>query len=344
MPRGRGKLLDPRNLGIGVGLNEVGHALGGEAEIEARIAFELQRTIDALGYPLDARIELRRQVLGRPDRGAMALLVVEVMLELFGGDRMPDVAHRPELQLPGRQDSQPLVAQNPDIELPALDVLLGDRGSADPIMDEGDALGELLVGVDHGGLGDAVGAVLAQALDDQWQAEAGGAFYFAPHREHREGRQRDAVIGEELLGEILAARQDQPAWIAPGIGDAQKLEVARDVLVVDGLAVELFEQIEHHMRLPALDLAADRPELVLHTQRLDLVAQRPQRADHVVLGLPLVDFLLAEALGRIRRHQVWMQQHQNAQALHRESCFIGRATAAGTGCRASAQSWRSAGR
>ena len=46
---GRGELLDLGDLGVGVGFDEIGDAVGGEAEIDAGIAVELERPVDALG-------------------------------------------------------------------------------------------------------------------------------------------------------------------------------------------------------------------------------------------------------------------------------------------------------
>src|SRR5262249_27809307 len=79
---------------------------------------------------------------------------------------------------------------------------------------------------------------------------------------------------------------------------------------------ELFQQIEHHVRLEAFDRVADRRQLVLDAERLHLVAAAAQRADHVILGLPTVLVGLAVALQRIRRHQLRMHPHQDAKAPH----------------------------
>jgi hypothetical protein len=127
------------------------------------------------------------------------------------------------------------------------------------------------------------------------------------------------VIDQKLLRQILAAREHESARIAAGIGHPQQLEIARDVLIVDGLAMKLFQQIEDHIRLPTLDFVADGLELVLHAERAHLVARRAQRARDVVFGLPLVDFLFGMPLERIRRHQFRMHEHQNAKALHNAS-------------------------
>ena len=83
--------------------------------------------------------------------------------------------------------------------------------------------------------------------------------------------------------------------------------------------MELLEQIEDNVGPPALDFIADRLELVLHAERPDVVASLAQRAHHVILGLPLVNFLLGTPFERIRGHQVRMQQHQNAEMLHTAS-------------------------
>ena len=92
------------------------------------------------------------------------------MLDLLGGDEPRTlVSHGAEFQLQYRQDPQPIVAEHAKIELPSLDILLGDGGSADPLVDEGDALCELLVCLDDGCLRDTRGSILVQAFDDQRQ-------------------------------------------------------------------------------------------------------------------------------------------------------------------------------
>src|SRR5947209_11199494 len=83
--------------------------------------------------------------------------------------------------------------------------------------------------------------------------------------------------------------------------------------------MELLEQIENHVRLPALNLVAHRLELVPEPQRPHVVARLAQRGDHVILVLPLMDFLLAMAFERIRRHHLRMKEHQNPQTPHTAS-------------------------
>ena len=71
----------------------------------------------------------------------------------------------------------------------------------------------------------------------------------APAPDDGEVGHRDAVIGEELLRQRLVARQDQAARIAAGVGQAQQLEVADDVLVERRDAGERLHQVEDDVRL-----------------------------------------------------------------------------------------------
>ena len=79
------------------------------------------------------------------------------------------------------------------------------------------------------------------------------------------------MIVHERLGQAFAARQHQASRVATGIRDPHQLEKTRDVLVVDGFAVKLLEKCQHYVRLPVVDLVANWLELVMHTERTDLV-------------------------------------------------------------------------
>ena len=159
-------------------------------------------------------------------------------------------------------------------------------------------------------------AVLDEALDDEGKGEPPWTPDFASDRKDRKVRHRDAMMAHELLREILFAGEHHPAWIAARVGHAHEFEIAHHVLVVRDLALKLHEQIEHDMRLPVLDRFADRAQLIRHAERVHFVPVGPQRADHVVLGLPTVDLRFAVALERIRGHQILVEDHQDAESLH----------------------------
>src|SRR3974377_62466 len=98
------------------------------------------------------------------------------------------------MQFPHRQRPQSIVTKHPHVELTPVDILLGDRGGTDPLVDEGDALLKLFVGVYDGRLRNTIRGVLAQALDDQRQRESLRAPDLAMHGEYRESRHPDAMV------------------------------------------------------------------------------------------------------------------------------------------------------
>src|SRR5262249_39934124 len=69
-------------------------------------------------------------------------------------------------------------------------------------------------------------------------------------------------------------------------------------------------------RLETLDLVAHRLDFLLHAERADVMAGRAQGAYDVVLCLPFIDFPHGVSVGGVRRHEVRMHEHQNAQASH----------------------------
>src|SRR6185312_15657537 len=199
MSRRRGELLALRDFGVEVRFNEIRNAVRREAKVDACISIKPQCPVDAFCYGLNAGGYLRRKVLGRPIYNSDALLIIGIVFDLFGGDA-PCTAHGAEFQFPNRQNPQPIVAEHADIELTSLDILLGDGGSSDLLVNEGDALRELLVGVDDGCLRDAPRSILAQTLDDQRQRKARRPFDLMAHRKHGKGRHRDPAIVYQRLG------------------------------------------------------------------------------------------------------------------------------------------------
>ena len=118
----------------------------------------------------------------------MALLVLQIVLDLFSGDEPRALRHGAELELPDREHAKPLIAQHADIELATLNILLGDGRGADAVVDEAHALGELFIAVHYGRLRDAPRGILVQALDDEREGEARRAADFSPQREHSKSR------------------------------------------------------------------------------------------------------------------------------------------------------------
>ena len=131
--------------------------------------------------------------------------------------------------------------------------------------------------------------------------------------EHGELRRGDAVELQQLLGQGLVAREQQPARVAAGVGLAHQLEEGHDVLVVGADAVEFLQQVEDDVRLPVGDGAAHLGEAVEDPQAAHLVAGLAQGGDDVVLGAPLLDFLFGVAFQGLRRHQARVHHDEGAQ-------------------------------
>ena len=167
------------------------------------------------------------KVARRPAVDAVFLLILHAPLHAVGRDALGALGHVGEEELPDRHRLQRLIAQNADVDLAAFDVLLDDRRGVDALVDEGDALLELLVAVDDGRLGDADRRFLRQRFHDQRKRQPLRPPDRAPDAEDLELRHRDAVVGEQLLGQRLVARHQQAARIAAGVGQLQQLEVAR---------------------------------------------------------------------------------------------------------------------
>ena len=86
------------------------------------------------------------QGFGQPVYNSDAFLITGIVLGLFGGYLPCSLtAQAAEFQFPDRQEARPVVAEHGDIEFASFDVLFGDGGSSEPVVNRRDALGELLV-------------------------------------------------------------------------------------------------------------------------------------------------------------------------------------------------------
>ena len=177
----RGEVLALGDLGIRVGFEHPRRVPSVvQPQIDARVAAQLERAVRALAQVLDSLDRRRRAVVRRRRCRSVFLLVLHAPLHAVGRDPLRLGRHVREEQLPHRQRLQRLVAEDADVELAALDVLLDDRGRADAVVDERDALVQLLVAVDDRRLRDADRRLLRERLHDQrerpaaWAGASGG--------------------------------------------------------------------------------------------------------------------------------------------------------------------------
>jgi len=154
-------------------------------------------------------------------------------------------------------------------------------------------------------------------LDDERVCEPGGlALELAAGRDHGEARHANAVVVQDLLRQRLVAGEHQAAGVAAGIGDAHEFEKAHHVLVEHRLPVEFLQQIEDDVGLEVLDGPAQRRQVVVEPERLDLVPLLAQAGHHVVLGLVLDDLRVGLAGDVVGRHQIGVHQHEHPLLAH----------------------------
>ena len=104
---------------------------------------------------LDVVEHVLGQLLRRPAVDPIFILVLHAPLHPIGRNAFRALGHVREKELPHRQRLQRLVAQNAHVQLAAFDVLFRDRRRPDALVNERDALFQLLIAVDDGRLRDA---------------------------------------------------------------------------------------------------------------------------------------------------------------------------------------------
>ena len=106
-----------------------------------------------------------------------------------------------------------------------------------------DPLHQLLDAVDHRGELDPDGSVLPCRLDDQREADVLGMLE-PPPEDRGEVGGRDAVEGEDLLGEGLVLGEVESLRAGARIAAAKEVEVRGDVRVLGVIAAVRFGEIE----------------------------------------------------------------------------------------------------
>ena len=177
--------------------------------------------------------QLLGQVCGRAGRDAVLLLVGVVPLHALGGDAAAVLGHLVERHLPDREHLSRWLPIDADVELAPFDVALDDRVGADALVDEARR-------ARSASSSSSTTEACEMPIDASWVSDFTISGKLQPLRPPRpRGRRgttaksghRDAVVGEHLLRQRLVARQHQAARVAAGVGHAQQLEVADDVLV-----------------------------------------------------------------------------------------------------------------
>ena len=246
---------------------------------------------------------------------AVLLLVLRAPLDPFSRDLPAVFRHLRERHLPGRQHVEPLVAEHADVELPAVDELFHDRRCLEFLVDERHPARELIVILDHRGLRDPRRGLEEKGLDDERERQTLGERHFPAWTNDRELGDANPVVRQQLFRQRLVPGEDQATRITSRVRQAQKLEIADDVLIEGRHPGECLHEVEHDVRLEEPDGRPDAAEVVIDAEHANVVADLAQRLDDVVLHLPLglEDVDTGRVLGG---NEVVVHEREDAQLLH----------------------------
>ena len=87
------------------------------------------------------------------------------------------------------------------------------------------------------------------------------------------------------------------------------------MLVVDRLALELVEEVEHDVRLPLLDGVTDGEDGVAYAEGTCLVPELAEGVEDVALRLDSVELRLGERLDVVGRHEILVHEREHPQLL-----------------------------
>ena len=222
-----------------------------------------------------------------------------------------------------RQDLDVIVADQADVHLASLDQLLDDRRLVELRVNELDSLLQARVILHDRGLRDTDRRVLEQWLDNEWKAQLGGAHQRVAIVKLRERRHPDAVIGENLLGQRLVARDEQCGRRRPRIAIAIHIQQRSNRVLMACVLAEALAAVKHELGLKRRQLREHRPDVIADSDHEHIVLTRDQRARDVVFRL--LGLLLDLAL-EIRVFPLGMKRVEDDRDLHNATRSISRET------------------
>src|SRR6267143_572286 len=208
LARGEGELRLDDEPGIGVGLNHIELSVGSEAQVDARVVAKLERAVCAERGLLGARLHLQVEAAADGGAGRLVRFGPCLPLHLATGDPRHPLRKPGEIELHQRQRDRRFVAEDADVALAALDVLLDERGTAKLVLDQPRPLHQLLPAVDDGAHVDAHRSAARARLDDHRERKLPIQLELAVLRYHERGSP-DAVVADDLLGQRLVLPQMQ---------------------------------------------------------------------------------------------------------------------------------------
>ena len=160
-------------------------------------------------------------------------------------------------------------------------------------------LPELLVGLDKRCLGDAVGGLFSYRLDQERELELPRPRNALSARDDDEVRSVNAMIAEDFFRDALVFAKRQTGRAAASKRHALHFEKRDNVLIESAVVLELVGEVEKNVRRERLQFLPEQIEIVEDGEMLGRVTERPERAEDVRLGFPILRLqLLRSGPGR----------------------------------------------
>src|SRR5437660_1593129 len=276
---GEGELRLDDEPGIGVGVNYVELSVGSEAQVDAGVVAKLERAVCAeRGLP-GARRQLLVEVGSDGGAGHLVRFRLRRPLHLAAGNVRHPLRKPGQIELHQRQRDGRFVAEDADVELAALDVLLDEGGTVELVLDQPGPFQHLLLAMDDGARGDTYRSAARAGLDDHRERKLLTQLEFATLRHHERGR-ADAVVADDLLGQRLVLPQVQSVRTGAGVAHLEQIEEGSDVDVLAVVAGVRLGQVEDQIRWAARE--AEQAFLALQRVEEGLVAQLLERIEHLL--------------------------------------------------------------
>ena len=193
---------------IGIHLQDVHLVVVRHAHVHAPVVLKPEGVKRGAADLADPLSQVVGHSLGEHVPDLLALAIFLVPFRLVGRNAVLGRFRLPECHLREWQHLHVVVADEPHVQFATLDQLLHDRGLMELVVNELDALREALIVFDHGRLRDTDRGILEQRFDDQRKAQFRRAHERVTLVELGEGGHTNAVVGEDLLGERLVARDE----------------------------------------------------------------------------------------------------------------------------------------
>src|ERR1700737_3044792 len=287
LARGEGELRLDDQPGIGVGLEHVELSVGSEAQVDARVVAKLERAVCAERGLLGARGHLLVEAAGDGGAGRLVRFRIRLPLHLATAGARHPLRKPGEIELDQRPRDRRFVAEDADVELAALDVLLDEGGTAELVLDQPRPLQQLLPAVDDGAHVDAHRSAARARLDDHRERKLLTQLEIAALRHHERGSP-DAVVADDLLGQRLVLPQMQSVRTRSGVAHLEQIEEGGDVDVLAVVAGVRLGQVENQVRRAARE--TEQAFLALQQVEEGLVPQLLERVEHLLareFGHPL---------------------------------------------------------